>query len=111
MSGPASERSGKLILRPSKKRKRHGADAPHHPFHPTSLSIVCRRPEPDTMEDNPLLDSDSSGPDLTRFRPWLNQKTLNLSDKDMPAGLKALYMRLLPYQKEKMIMPQSCKVS
>lgn len=110
MSGSASERSGKLILRPSKKRRRHGADAPHHPFYPTFLSIVSRRSEPDTMEDNPL-DSDSSGPDLTRFRPWLNQKTLNPSDKDMPAGLKALYMRLLPYQKEKMIMPRSCKVS
>ena len=49
--------------------------------------------------------------DSNEAEPWLNHKTLNLSDEDMPTNLKELYKRLLPLQRDKNIMPRSCKVS
>ena len=85
------------------KRKRANIDAPDQTSHPTS-----RRSETDTMKDGPS-DSASSGPDMNK--PWLIHKTLNLSDKDMPASLKAFYKRLLPLLRDKNIMPCSCMVS
>ncbi|KAJ4012618.1 hypothetical protein NW752_008329 [Fusarium irregulare] len=86
--------------RPTMKRKRADIDAPDQTSHPAS-----RRSEPDTMKDGPS-DSASSGPDMNK--PWLIHKTLNLSDKDMPASLKAFYKRLLPLLRDKNIMPCSC---
>ncbi|RBR26856.1 uncharacterized protein FIESC28_00437 [Fusarium coffeatum] len=90
------------------KRKRSDTKALDQTSHPTSLSITSHRSEPKKMEDD-SSDSAPSVPGITQAKPWLSHKTLNPSDNDMPASLKALYMRLLPIQRDKNIMPRSCK--